>query len=259
MVVAEHERPDGGIRGRFRAQVRDEVKAAALAQLEQGGPQAVSVNAIARQLGVSGPALYRYFSGREELVTALVVDAYTDLAATVSTAATGGAAAAPAGGAPGDRVRAVARAYRRWALDQPHRYRLLFTPPLPGVDAHAPALVEAAQASMAVLLDVLTPLAPRLPAPGSAELARQLERVAGGSGDATDPGVALAAVRLWSRLHGLVGLELGGNTSSMGLDVGLLLDVEVAALFDAQGTAEVTAVPTAAPDGPATPGRGGRR
>jgi len=82
---------------------------------------------------VSGPALYRYFRSREELVAALVLDAYADLAVAVSDSAV----ARPGGSAP-DRVRAVAHSYRGWALAQPHRYRLLFTPPLPGVDAHVP-------------------------------------------------------------------------------------------------------------------------
>ena len=53
------------MRDRFRTQIRDEVKAAALRQLAAGGPQALSINAIAKELGVSGPALYRYFAGRE--------------------------------------------------------------------------------------------------------------------------------------------------------------------------------------------------
>lgn len=232
MVVAEHEREhgQGGIRGRFRAQVRDEVKAVALRQLSEGGPQAVSVNAIARELGVSGPALYRYFSGREDLVSALVLDAYTDLAAAVSA----GAVTRP-GASAADRVREVAHAYRDWALAQPHRYRLLFAPPLPGVDAHTPALVEAAQASMTVLLEVLAPLAARLPTPLPAQLADELGAVAGDRGDPGDTRVGLAAVRLWSRVHGLVGLELGGNTASMGLDAGLLLEAEVADVLDGSG------------------------
>ena len=100
--------------------------------------------------GVSGPALYRYFAGRDELLTELVIDAYHDLAHALSDAARH---------APGTHPRAqledLARAYRSWALAQPHRYRLLFGPPLPGHDAHAQRLVQAAQASVNVLLGVL--------------------------------------------------------------------------------------------------------
>ena len=69
------------MRARFREQVRENVKSVALVQLADGGAGALSVNAIAKELGVSGPALYRYFTNRDELLAELVVDAYHDLAA----------------------------------------------------------------------------------------------------------------------------------------------------------------------------------
>jgi AcrR family transcriptional regulator len=140
----------------------------ALTQLAAGGPPAVALNAIARELGVSGPALYRYFRNRDALLTELVLDAYNDLAETLA-----GAQSLP-------------DAYRAWALAQPHRYRLLFTAPLPGYDAHQPELVAAAQRSMDLLL----------------KLEPDRER----------------AVTLWSRMHGHVSLEIEGNFASMGLD-----------------------------------------
>src|SRR3954449_10061035 len=108
-------------RDRFRAQVRSEIKAAALAQVAEDGAQGVSVNAIAKQLGVSGPALYRYFAGRDELLTELVVDAYDDLAEAV-----GDAAPRTRRRPTRDRLQALARAYRDWAIAHPHRYGLLF-------------------------------------------------------------------------------------------------------------------------------------
>jgi AcrR family transcriptional regulator len=151
-------------------QVRAAVKRIALAQLEAGGPAAVALNAIARELGVSGPALYRYFANRDALLTALVVDAYDDLAAALE---------------PSTDLWSSARAYRTWALAQPHRYRLLFSAPWPGYDPHQPALVAAAKRSMDVLLRFVDE-----------------ER----------------AVTLWSRLHGHVSLEIEGNFASMGLD-----------------------------------------
>src|SRR5215831_16197954 len=118
------------MRGRYRAQVRQEVKEAALRQLTEAGPGALSISAIGKQLGVSGPALYRYFASRDDLLTALVIDAYRDLAEAL-TAAT---QPVPAD-RPQNQFEALARAYRQWALSQPHRYRLLFGPPLPGYEA----------------------------------------------------------------------------------------------------------------------------
>jgi AcrR family transcriptional regulator len=107
-----------------------------LTQLAAGGPAAVALNAIARELGVSGPALYRYFRNRDALMTELVLDAYDDLADALAQA------------------ESFPHAYRAWALAQPHRYRLLFAAPFPGYDAHQPQLVAAAQRSMDLLLKV---------------------------------------------------------------------------------------------------------
>src|ERR1700742_3249677 len=119
------------LRERYREQVRLEVKEAALAQLAQAGPAGVSISAIGKPLGVSGPALYRYFASRDELLTELVLDAYRDLAASM-------AAADDPGQDPHARLVAIVRPYRAWALAQPHRYRLLYGAPLPGYDAHPP-------------------------------------------------------------------------------------------------------------------------
>jgi AcrR family transcriptional regulator len=200
-------------------QVRDEVKRAALRQLAEGGPQALSINAIAKQLGVSGPALYRYFAGRDELLTELVVDAYDDLAEAV-----GNAAARTRGRPARDRLRALARAYRDWAVAHPHRYGLLFAEPVPGYDAHAQRLVDASQRAMNVLVDVLDDAGAEV---RSAALARELERWARSRGIDLNAPVALRAVQVWARLHGFVSLEIGGNFTSMGLDSDKLFRAEL--------------------------------
>src|SRR5271165_579214 len=107
---------------RGQSSVRREVKQAALDQIAQAGPAGVSISAIGKQLGVSGPALYRYFGSRDELLTELEMDAYH-------------------------------------------------------------------------------------PAPAS------------------PPATALRAVLIWSRLHGIVSLEIFGNFASMGIDPGQLLEI----------------------------------
>jgi AcrR family transcriptional regulator len=212
-------------RDRFRAQVRDEVKAVALRQLAEGGPQALSVNAIGRELGVSGPALYRYFASRDELLTALVADAYDDFAAALAGAAHGSRRQRPA-----RRLHAVAGAYRDWAVAQPHRYKLLFAAPVPGYDAQSHPLVVAAQRSMDVLLDILAELVPGAGAPPRA-LASQVTHWAEARGrSGTSAAVALRGIAVWTRLHGLITLEIEGNFASMGLDPKLLFDAEVAQL-----------------------------
>jgi AcrR family transcriptional regulator len=200
------------LRDRFRTQIRDEVKQVALAQLARGGPSALSVNAIAKELGVSGPALYRYFANRDELLTELITDAYRDLAASLRSTSD---------------LRGMANAYWTWALAQPERYRLLFAAPVTGYDAHSVPLVTASQGAMDALIAVVRELEPGLAAAGRFDgaLADQLERWLVERGvDHADAPAAERAVLIWAQLHGLVSLEIGGNFASMGLDGALLFN-----------------------------------
>lgn len=210
-----------GPRDRFRAQVREEVKAAALRQLADGGPEALSLNAVAKQLGMTGPALYRYFASRDTLLTALVLDAYEALAATLARAAAG------AEGDAAKRLGAVAGAYRDWGRSEPHRYRLLFRAPFAGYDTHAADLVEAAQRSMRVVLNVANALAaPDAPTPGG-EDGRFQEWTRRHGVDDVPPAVIARTTMLWAHLHGLVSLEIEGNFASMDVDPGPLYEEEV--------------------------------
>jgi AcrR family transcriptional regulator len=213
------------MRERYRAQVRAEAKEAALRQLAESGPAGLSIAAIGKQLGVSGPALYRYFASRDELLTELVIDAYDDLAD-----ALGAAARDATSQQPHARLEAMARGYRAWALAQPHRYRLLFGPPLPGYDAHVQRLVAASEASMSLLFGVLRELGNRAPAPPIQPLTSQLAAWAQTHAFDADPAVALRAILIWSRLHGLVSLEIAGNFTSMGIDPGQLFEAQLPAL-----------------------------
>jgi AcrR family transcriptional regulator len=222
-AVSEPEPPT--MRERYRAQVRQEVKEAALRQLEQAGPGGLSISAIGKQLGVSGPALYRYFASRDDLLTELVIDAYNDFADAL-TDATGDVS----GHDPRLRFDALARAYRSWALAEPYRYRLLFGPPLPRYDAHAQRLVDAAQKAMDLLLDVLGASGDRAGHPPAQPLASQLAVWAQPHHPGMNPAVALRAVLVWSRLHGIVSLEIAGNFASMGLDPGQLFEIQLATL-----------------------------
>ncbi|NHC15059.1 TetR/AcrR family transcriptional regulator [Motilibacter deserti] len=210
-----------GGRAEQKARTREEIKRAALRRLREGGPGAVSVNALGKEIGLTGPAVYRHFASRDELLTELIVDAYGDLAAELRAAVE----AARRRSRPG-RVAALAAAYRAWALREPHRYRLLFSAPLPGYDAQSEPLVAASQAAMDVLVELLAAPGPPAPAPPRA-LGTQLGGWARRRGVGhVEPATALQAVRLWSRLHGLVSLEIEGNFASMGLDVEALLRLE---------------------------------
>ncbi|WP_037615752.1 TetR/AcrR family transcriptional regulator [Streptomyces aureus] len=223
-----------GPRDRFRAQVRQEVKAAALRQLAEGGPEALSLNAIAKQLGMTGPALYRYFANRDSLLTDLVVDAYGDLTSALTRAAADGPAD------PAGRLTGLVHAYRAWALAEPHRYRLLFRAPLQGYDAQAAGLVEAAQPAMNVLLEAVGALAepetgPETEPGGPAETAAPFQRWKERHGiEEVSEAVAARSTLLWARLHGLVALEIEGNFRSMGIDPSPLYEAETADFVQAR-------------------------
>ena len=221
-------------RARYRAETCAEAKGIALRQMTAGGAEAVSLNAIGKEMGVSGPALYRYFASRDALLTELIVDAYGDLAATIEAADV--AARRGDGAPPRERLRTLAAAFRAWALAQPHRYLLLYGTPVPGYVAPA-GTVALARRILAPVLVALAALPspvvvadPRLSAL-DAQLAAWVRETA-----LPAPGPVLRRGLIWwTRLHGLLSLELEGHFASMGFDPALLYDTEVTALLDGMG------------------------
>ncbi|MFJ9150302.1 TetR/AcrR family transcriptional regulator [Streptomyces sp. NPDC102270] len=204
MTVASKETP----RERYRAQVRAEIKERAWEQIAAAGAPGLSLNAIAKQMGMSGPALYRYFASRDELITELIRDAYRSLADTIHTAAASDADLAGLG-----------RALRTWALDDPQRYFLIYGTPVPGY--HAPDdITMIASEIMDALLDAAQPAAG--PATTAVEETPLESHLAGHRQWAGDHPASPAALRLalhfWTRLHGALSLELAGHFTGMGFD-----------------------------------------
>ncbi|WP_329789421.1 TetR/AcrR family transcriptional regulator [Lentzea sp. DG1S-22] len=203
-------------RERYRAQVRDEIKRHAWQQIASTGVTALSINAIAKEMGMSGPALYRYYAGRDELITALIRDAYRSLADAVRAAH-----------GAGTTVVALAGVIRRWALSDPHRYLLIYGTPVPGY--HAPEDITAiSDEILAVLLQVCggpADEAPRTPF----DLVLGMNRQWAAALPAPTPAVH-RALSFWTRVQGVLSLELAGHFTPMGIDAGLLLAEEVAEL-----------------------------
>ncbi|MEU3216783.1 TetR/AcrR family transcriptional regulator [Streptomyces sp. NPDC006971] len=200
-------------RERYRNQVRAEIKERAWAQIADAGASALSLNAIAKQLGMSGPALYRYFAGRDELITELVRDAYRSLADAFRSAAE-----------TGSDLAGLAHVLRGWALDDPQRYFLVYGTPVPGY--HAPDdITTIASEIMAVLLDTCA----ALPADTAvAPLDTHLENHRQWAGEHPAPPSALRrALAFWTRLHGVLSLELAGHFAGMGFDPAVLFTAEL--------------------------------
>jgi AcrR family transcriptional regulator len=218
-------------RARYREQTRDEVKRVALQQLAEAGTDGLSLNAIAKRIGLTGPALYRYFTNRDALLTALIIDAYDDLATAVETAD-----AAAADRPATDRLRAAVHAFRDWALTEPHRYLLLFGSPVPGYVAPAET-VAAAHRTMTVILAGITRVAAERDTPEPARpstLEVQLQRWGQRVGEdiaVAKPHLLRLAVTGWTRMHGVVSAEISGGFTLMEFDPGLLFDAELESLL----------------------------
>ncbi|MFV0526975.1 MAG: TetR/AcrR family transcriptional regulator [Acidimicrobiales bacterium] len=120
-----------GVRAQRRAEIEAQLLDAGRRHLAQHGAAAISIRAIARDIGMAPSALFRYIDNRDDLLTLLIVDGYDSLADRVDTAV---ADAEP--GDPAARWRALAGATRAWALEHPHQWALLYGSPVP--EYHAP-------------------------------------------------------------------------------------------------------------------------
>ena len=115
------------LRARVRAEMTEEIKTVARRHLATEGAN-LSLRAVARDLGMASSAVYRYFASRDELLTALIIDAYDAVGAAAEQAAA-------RGGTPLERWLAVCHATRDWALANPHEWALIYGSPVPGYQA----------------------------------------------------------------------------------------------------------------------------
>lgn len=119
-------------RERVREEMTAEILAVARAHLAKEGAAALSLRSVARDLELAPSALYRYFDGRDALLSALIMSAYEALAAEAERAADH---ATRRDASDAERWREVPRAMRKWALERPHEWGLIFGTPVPGYEA----------------------------------------------------------------------------------------------------------------------------
>jgi AcrR family transcriptional regulator len=195
-------------RERARAEITGEILSAARGYLATDGAPALSLRAIARDLGMASSALYRYFGSRDELLTRLIVDAYDSLGA----AAEASEAVVDRDDLPG-RFAAVCRAVRTWALANPNEYALIYGSPVPGYVAPADTVGPATRVSvllLQVLIDAVTQ------GKGPAEEPREANAAAlGPILTQLPPGFPATLVQrglmAWTGLFGVVSFELYGQ------------------------------------------------
>ena len=213
-------------RDRVRAATVTEIKDTARRILVAEGPDGLSLRAIAREMGMTAPALYRYFPSREDLVGSLIADLYDELTATLAAAANiaDGAPGDAAGGAldtadPRAQITAASRAFRSWALAHPREFGLLFGSPIPGIDAHSddsPAgLASERFGQLFGTLVARIYLADPFPVPAEDEmdprLRRQLRAWCSALPVELPIGAGQVFLSCWIRLYGMVAMEVFGH------------------------------------------------
>jgi AcrR family transcriptional regulator len=199
-------------RERARAEITREILDAARGYLATDGAPALSLRAIARDLGMASSALYRYFKSRDDLLTKLIIDAYDSLGAAAETSE-----AAVDRNDLTARFTAVCESVRAWALAHPNEYALIYGSPVPGYVAPADT-VEPASRVTALLLHIIVDAsaAGRLPAAsqqGADDHAG--ERALAPILSYLPPGIPAPliqrALMVWTGLFGVISFELYGH------------------------------------------------
>jgi AcrR family transcriptional regulator len=202
-----------GARARARAQITCEIKEEARRQLAAEGAQRLSLRAVARELGMVSSALYRYFPSRDDLLTALIIDAYDALGMSAE------AAAAPRRHlGVRDRWLACCHAVRDWAIAHPHEYALIYGSPVPGYQAPPETIAPAARVAVAFggLLSDAWPRDGRAPVPANQQplpgrLAGQVDVLSADVAPGVPAPATARALIAWTQLFGMISFELFGQ------------------------------------------------
>ncbi|MGO4615404.1 TetR/AcrR family transcriptional regulator [Nocardia sp. 2YAB30] len=184
------------------------------------GPAAVTLRAIARELGVTAPALYRYYKSLDDLLERLRLDFCADLAAEL----TAEIATLPDDGAV--QFFAICRGFRRWALAHTREFTLVFASPGAGraralsrFDEPFGRIFLGAAGRLLATYDIVTPPTDVIPPELREDLVHfQTELLAALSesgqkfpAEKLDLGVTYLMIQIWARLYGHVTLEVFGN------------------------------------------------
>jgi AcrR family transcriptional regulator len=214
-------------RERLRAETTEEITTTALALLAGGGPDAITLRAIAREMGMTAGAIYGYFPTRDDLITRLISDVYTSLVDAVEAARD----ACPPEDA-GGRIIAWGRALREWSVANPAGFRLVYGNAVPGYRPRDGGVaLEPARRACAGLTQLVAAAwvraAPHQPAADWADFTPEL--VAEVRRDFPDlpPAAVGLALRMWGRMHGLVALEVYGHLRGQTTDPAKLYEAEL--------------------------------
>jgi AcrR family transcriptional regulator len=225
-------------RERLRTATVAEIKQLARRLLVDGGPSAISLRAIARDMGMTAPAIYRYFASLDALVQELVEDFFDELRGAVE--------AVPVDPAhPAQQLMEMARALRRWSVAHPAEFALMFGSPLPGVEPFDESCLTPDHAGARLGAPFLVALGEMwrtggIPTPPPAVLEARLQPHLAPYRTMFGPDVPIEVIytylSAWTRLYGMVAMEVFGHLRWALTAVEPLFELELAA-FAAQLTA----------------------
>mgnify|MGYP000061132289 CR=1 FL=1 len=246
-------------RARARAELTAQIKDTARRHLAETGAQGLSLRAVARDLGLASSAIYRYFPSRDDLLTALIIDAY---AAVGEAAERADDAAVRDDAEPGLRWLLVCRAVRAWARAHPHEFALVYGTPVVGYAA-PPDTVEPATRIARVLARVTTDALaagavepPARPLPGPRLLEPGVVELAGGLPDAPFEDVIERSLTMWIAMIGAINFEQYGHLHDVVTDTDAFFDAAMAVAASGAGLVVPLDAAAAARPRPRTRGRG---
>ncbi|KAA9166682.1 TetR/AcrR family transcriptional regulator [Amycolatopsis acidicola] len=213
-------------RGRVRVATDQDIRRTARTLLVERGPEAVTLRAIARELGITAPALYRYYGSRDDLISHLRHDVVTDLGAELADEVSTIGADGPA------QLFAICRGFRRWALTHTKEFTLVFASPTGEVGSAAGSVATLSRANepfgriflmaaghILATQELTIPPAESVPAELRDDLTAfqdELLSVLGESGVEVPPtridlGTTYVMIQFWARIYGHITLEVFGN------------------------------------------------
>lgn len=215
----------------MRAELTDEIKRVARSQLAEVGPAALSLRAVAREVGMVSSAVYRYFPSRDDLLTALIVDAYD----AVGLVAESADAALPRPELFG-RGLAVFRAIRSWAVENPQEYALVYGSPVPGYAAPSDTIDPAARVALVMLGILVDGVASGALVERSISTSRVVRSELAQLRAAAAPGVPDSVLSdgllAWTSLFGSITFELFGHLHNVMSDHEAFFDLQMASALD---------------------------
>ena len=206
------------------------IKETARTQIAENGAATLSLRAIARELKITAPAIYNYFPSRDDLVTALIVDAYNSLRDAILTSQ------ATAEVSQTERILESARAYRGWARAHPEEYSLIFGTPIPNYHAPMEITGPAAAGSMAVIISVFDTAwrAGALHIEGIlTETPEMIQTWIDKFEYSGPPEIIQITMASWAQIHGIVSLELNRHYTAFSEEVTIdsFFEIEIQAVL----------------------------